>query len=60
MTIEEKNAQWKAFLNKSGLGADAKSLPEIADTLIEFLMPVSVAVAAGIAFKQAWKPSGPW
>ncbi len=37
----EKNAQWKAFLIKSGLSTGAKSLPEIAAILTNFLMPVS-------------------
>lgn len=56
----QKNAQWNAFINKSGLSADAKSLPEIVKILIDFLMPVSAAVAKQEAFNQKWQPSGPW
>lgn len=56
----QKNAQWNAFINKSGLTADAKSLPEIAKILINFLMPVSEAVVKEEAFNQEWQPSGPW
>lgn len=56
----QKNAQWNAFINKSGLTADAKSLPEIAKILINFLMPVSEAVVKEKAFNQEWQPSGPW
>ena len=37
----EKNAQWKAFLNKAKLNAERKSLPEIAEALSAFLVPVS-------------------
>jgi hypothetical protein len=56
----EKKLQWNAFINKSGLSVDAKSLPEIAAILIDFLMPVSVAVAEQRALDQKWQPSGPW
>lgn len=56
----QKNAQWNAFISKSGLTADVKSLPEIAKILIDCLMPVSEAVAKERAFNQEWQPSGPW
>jgi len=56
----EKNTQWKAFLNKSKLNAEGKSLPEIAAVLSSFLMPVSAAVAKQEAFNQKWQPFGPW
>src|SRR5216684_3970801 len=56
---EQKNAQWKAFLNKSRLSADANSLSEIAAALRKFLTPVSAAVARGEALDQVWRPSGP-
>jgi hypothetical protein len=56
----QKNAQWKAFLNKSRLDADAKSLSEIAAALRKFLIPVSAAVAQGKEIDQLWRPAGPW
>lgn len=56
----QKNAQWKAFLNKSRLDAEGKSLPEIAEALRKFLMPVSAAVAEGKALDRTWAPGGPW
>jgi predicted nucleotidyltransferase component of viral defense system len=56
----QKNAQWKAFLNKSRLDAGAKSLSEIAAALRKFLIPVSAAVARGEALDQGWRPAGPW
>jgi hypothetical protein len=52
----EKNVQWNAFLNKSGLSADARSLWEIAAILSDFLMLVSHAVADQSVFDQDWKP----
>ncbi len=56
----EKNAQWNAFLNKSKLNAEGKSLPEIAATLRKFLMPVSEAVAQGELHEGTWHAGGPW
>ena len=56
----EKNAQWKAFLNKARLTAEGKSLPEIAEALRAFLVPVSEAVACDETLKPNWQPGGPW
>lgn len=57
---QPKNAQWKAFLNKSKLNAEGKSLPEIAAALRKFLMPVSAAVAHGEVHEGKWHRGGPW
>jgi hypothetical protein len=57
---QQKNAQWNAFLSKSKLGAERKSLSEIAAALIEFLMPITQAVAKGEIHKATWHPCGPW
>jgi predicted nucleotidyltransferase component of viral defense system len=56
----DKNAQWKAFLNKAKLNAEGKSLPEIAEALRKFLVPVSEAVARHDVLKQNWEFGGPW
>jgi len=56
----EKNVQWNAFINKSGLSADIRSLRQIAAILVDFLMPVSHAVTDQGVFDQDWNPSGPW
>jgi nucleotidyltransferase AbiEii toxin of type IV toxin-antitoxin system len=56
----DKNAQWKAFLNKAKLNAERKTLPEIAEVLRSFLMPVSLAVAQGESYEATWQPRGPW
>jgi predicted nucleotidyltransferase component of viral defense system len=57
---QQKNAQWKAFLNKSKLSAEGRTLPEIADALRTFLLPVSEVVAHGGIHKATWHPGGPW
>lgn len=56
----EKNAQWKAFLNKAKLTAEGKSLAEIAKALRAFLVPVSEAVAHDEMLTQNWEPRGSW
>jgi hypothetical protein len=55
-----KNAQWMAFLKKSRLTADAKSLSEIVAALSAFLLPISNAVAENETNTQTWSPGGPW
>lgn len=57
---QDKNVQWKAFLNKAKLNAEGKSLPEIAEALRAFLLPVSEAAALDQILKQNWKPGGSW
>jgi len=56
----EKNAQWKAFLNKAKLNAEGKSLPEIAEALSAFLFPASEAVTRGEVLERKWEAGGPW
>lgn len=56
----EKNAQWKAFLNKAKLNAEGKSLAEIAQALHGFVVPVSEAVARNEILKRNWEPGGFW
>jgi hypothetical protein len=56
----EKNAQWKAFLNKAKLNAEGKSLAEIAKALRAFLLLVSEAVSRDETLKRNWEPGGPW
>jgi hypothetical protein len=56
----EKNAQWKAFLTKSKLNAEGKSLPKIVEALRKFLIPVSEAVARDEVLNRNWGPGGSW
>jgi len=56
----EKNAQWKAFLNKAKLNVEGKSLAEIAEALRAFLIPVSEAVARDEVLQRHWEPGGSW
>jgi hypothetical protein len=55
-----KKLQWQAFKRRSGVADDAPTLDLLVQDLARFLMPVSQAVAGGIAFPRQWNPSGPW
>jgi hypothetical protein len=54
-----KQTQWRAFLRKSGLEADA-SLQDVANALHEFLMPVMEGILRKRTIPLVWRPGGPW
>lgn len=60
--VEEpiKRAQWGAFVRKNRLDAEAGDLPTVIAELRDFLLPVSLAAAAGSPFSQHWPAGGPW
>jgi hypothetical protein len=51
--------QWRAFLLKSGLVADA-SLQDVANALHEFLMPVVEGILDKGEMPLRWRAGGPW
>ena len=56
-----KQLQWAAFLRKGRLAAEPK--PDLSDVLAvlrKFLIPPSVAIAAGQSFISTWLAGGPW
>ena len=57
--LPSKQAQWKAFLRKSGLNADF-SLEETIRVIREFLMPVVEGISEGSREKKIWRAGGPW
>ena len=56
--IEE--AQWRAFVRKALLEADAKPLAETVEGLSTFILPPVFAAARGKPFKMKWDLGGPW
>jgi hypothetical protein len=54
-----KQAQWKAFLKKSGLTTNS-SLEETIRIIREFVMPVVEGIAEENREKKTWRPGGPW
>jgi predicted nucleotidyltransferase component of viral defense system len=55
-----KQAQWTAFVRKSGLTHAPASFCEAAATVTAFLGPVAASVAAKERFLRAWRPPGRW
>jgi hypothetical protein len=55
-----KNAQWRAFLDKSKLDDAPKSFAEVVTGLRSFLQPIATALHDRHRFQGAWKASGPW
>lgn len=53
-----KQAQWDAFLQRSGL--EAPALPEVAAACWSFLRPVAEAALRDVTFQKIWRPGGPW
>lgn len=56
----DKITQWKAFLRRTGLEANAVDLDHAIDELRSFLMPPVVAAARGEVFELSWANGGPW
>lgn len=55
-----KQAQWTAFLKRSGLGAAGLSLPDVCMALERFLMPPPAALISAQSFNHHWTAKGPW
>lgn len=55
-----KQAQWKAFLARTGLPDAPATLKDAVQAAMELLAPVAEACAAGRPFSPRWKAPGPW
>ena len=55
-----KQAQWTAFLKRTGVDTQGVSLSEVLPVLQRFLMPPTTAAANGKAFDTQWSAGGPW
>jgi predicted nucleotidyltransferase component of viral defense system len=56
----DKVAQWRAFLQRTGLEPTLADFQQVIRELREFLIPPLVAAARGEAFNQSWTPGGQW
>jgi hypothetical protein len=52
-----KLQQWKAFLNRTPLKAEKKTLGQIIEALNLFLMPPTQAISTSKSFTNYWNPS---
>ena len=55
----EREAQWRAFMRRSGL-VEPESLRDALRAIAAFLGPVLAALAEGQGFAGRWQPGGPW
>jgi predicted nucleotidyltransferase component of viral defense system len=55
-----KQAQWKAFLQRSGVAAKTLTLSEVVGMIAPFLLPALRAGRADGPLPSAWAPGGPW
>lgn len=56
---DQKIRQWKAFLNRAGLGIQPE-LSEVAAFIAGFVMPLIESCSRGEAFDGSWQAGGPW
>ena len=54
-----KQTQWRAFLRKSGLEADAH-FEEVVKAVREFILPVVEGVVRKTGIVSVWRGGGPW
>jgi len=57
---QNKQKQWRAFLNKNRLQPAKTDLAAVVATIRKFLMPPILALTNKQRFKQVWSPRGPW
>ena len=57
---DRKQIQWQAFVRKSQLDTDEKTLSEIGSALTDFLMPPTQAILSDLLFEQKWTPATKW
>ena len=57
---QAKQSQWKSFTAKGHLATPTPPMSELVAILCSFLCPPIEAVRAATAFRQHWKPPGPW
>ena len=58
-TDEQKNKQWRAFLERTQLPERELSLLQVVDDLRSFLMPALLAAEQGEDFRHSWV-GGAW
>ena len=56
----QKNAQWNAFLRKTGIGTNSLPLAEVCGVVEIFLDSPTRALTEGKTFRAKWKAGGPW
>lgn len=55
-----KQALWAAFIRRGRLEEKPPDLKDVADFLVSFLMPPTLALVKSGRFAGSWPPGGPW
>ncbi len=55
-----KQTQWDAFVKRGRIHMDKLTLSEVVALLLKFVMPPTLAAAAGKPFAMHWPAGGPW
>jgi hypothetical protein len=58
--VDGKRRQWKAFLDRSRIGARADTLDTVVERIASFLAPALAAARADRPFEMTWPAGGPW
>ena len=56
----QKNVQWRAFLDKARIAHVPRNIKDIISTLKEFLIPVIESCLSSKPLNMRWRASGPW
>jgi len=56
----DHQAQWQAFVSRSGVEVPVGSLNDIVNALRDFLLPLYVSLRKGDSPPGIWPPRGPW
>jgi hypothetical protein len=56
----EKQAQWRAFVRKSGLDDVEMNFGVVVTDVAQFLLPILVATGESPRASGTWRPGGPW
>lgn len=59
-TDAEKQGEWAAFVDRSGLSGEAPNLDEVIGALRLFLLPIAEARSEGRPLDAHWPRGGPW
>jgi len=57
---EQKNSQWKSFLEKTKLDDAPDSFANVVHAIRLFIQPIADSLAGDVKFRSIWTAPGPW
>lgn len=55
-----KQSQWRAFIERSNLRMDMKEIGTVVASVLDFIMPPTLAAHASESFRKIWSKGGLW